>query len=332
MSETRSILVTERSYRGYEIWLVRRAGEPDCDKGTLAEFHRRWRGCDMQGGTSKVRDESVMLAAVIAQTGRQQNLIDGAIESGAKLLAEVNDQERTILGLQDQMACAFKQQGEMRARLTKLESKGKPTATCPKCGKQERGYLRCSDVPCSDCVATRPPAPEGKKFTGEWHVPVPGELYLSNYVLEGPKALSAGKDPSNELDEGGNRWILEDVEPEYPRWFKGRGNVYLWRFDDWISNACIAIVMGKETGERDWANIECLAKETCLTEIAAAEAEKILADAKKPALPKIHDADCCGTCGKWDRYATHDLDHCNARHKSTKPTECCTPPLYERKG
>lgn len=203
--------------------------------------------------------------------------------------------------------------GAVAARLTKLEGghkhignteycstyrhkgKGEPYPVfvqCPKCGKVPGfdlpGTVAMAGTPCRDCIAARPPAPEGKRFTGEWR---PAKGY-PDFVSDEPWLTADGK-VGHGLS-GCAVWILEDVlKPEYPRWFRSV-MMTLYRFDDPIHS--VIVHRDGPAGQPQypkWEHVDQCAEQWGMVELDAEQANAIYADAKKP---EIHDAECCETC------------------------------------
>ena len=132
----------------------------------------------------------------------------------------------------------------------------------------------------------------------------------------------------------------EPSELEYPRWFRRRPDVkgegILWRFDD--ATTSTVFDADGQAGPAMWDDVGVCKRFGGIIEITAAQAKKILADAKQP---EIHDAEkpgikgvaLCVTCEHSNRSisSAHDRTHCFAKKADVHYcfTSC---PDYKRWG
>ena len=88
-------------------------------------------------------------------------------------------------------------------------------ACCPKCKTFFHDCRlwpdeKATGIICPKCIASRPDAPFGYRFTGEWDKPQDGQYYLTFFTHQAILKESHFV-PDSKLDSG-RRWILEKVE------------------------------------------------------------------------------------------------------------------------
>lgn len=207
----------------------------------------------------------------------------------------------------------------IHARLTKLEGKDEPRWFRNQEGPKGalRSLLYRFDNPESVKIFRLMPLPEAMEDL----VPITLQECIDHPALTEIDGMEAekliGRNPPPEI---------QDAEPEYPRWFRDSEPwPFLYRWDSPTEGWAIHIFSQRDCSTV-WKHMETCVSLPNMIEITPAEAEKILADARKP---EIHDADCCGTCGNASsaRVALGE-PYCSVRQTAYSPCKHCS--LYKR--
>lgn len=84
---------------------------------------------------------------------------------------------------------------------------------CPKCGKERGSWVYVVGKPCPDCENSRPTAPQGYEYTGEWRKPVAEDAC---WLDHNGVTVQTGIEPWGPAEhwDAGRRWILKKKAEE----------------------------------------------------------------------------------------------------------------------